>query len=111
MIYYLEMECLSNILHDRIESFNSNPEKSLKLKSTEYNKKWNEGVKCFQTEINKEREVPISFMAVRSKLLALREVDDLRYFFGQCKAYSKTKDKKTGKKNSFGRIFFGALKV
>jgi hypothetical protein len=106
----MEVLSISDILKDRIKSFNENPEKSLRTKSVEYSKKWNEGVKCFQTEINKEREVPISFIAVRQKLVALKEVDDLRWFYYHCKKYGKTKDKQ-GKQNSFGKCFFGALRV
>lgn len=113
-IYYSNMQTLSDILQDRIKAFNENPEKALKLKSIEYNKKWNYAVKCFQVAINEDREKdglePIDFMAVRQKLIALREIDDMRYFFNQCKKYSKTKDK-NGKQNSFSRCFFGSLKV
>lgn len=105
---------ISDILKDRIKSFAESPEKSLERKSVEYQKKWNEGVKCFQTEINKERkkdkmsEVP--FIAVRQKLVALKEVDDLRWFYYHCKKYAKTKDK-LGNWNTFGKCFFGALRV
>jgi len=109
------MQSLTDILSSRLLSYNQNPEKALKEKSTEYQKKWNEGVRCFQEQINIERKQvglpPLPFIAIRSKLVALKEVDDLRYFYGQCQAYAKTRDKKTGKWNSFSRIFFGALKV
>lgn len=103
------MKTLSDILQDRIKAFSENPEKALKLKSVEYNKKWNYAVRCFQEAINKEREKPIPFVAVRMKLLALREIDDLRWFFYHCKKYAKTKDKQ-GNQNTFSKCFFGALK-
>lgn len=108
------MEKISNILKERIKAFNENPQKAFKLKSVEYNKQWNYAVKCFQVAINEDRKKedkePIDFMAVREKLRALREIDDLRWFFYHCKKYAKTKDKQ-GKQNTFSRCFFGSLKV
>lgn len=108
------METIENILKERLKKFKEDPQKSLKLKSSEYNKKWNYGVKCFQVAINDERKKtnldPIDFMAVRQKLIALREIDDLRWFFYHCKKYATTKDKQ-GKQNTFSKCFFGALKV
>jgi hypothetical protein len=110
----MDLISIGDILQKRLKDFEKNPEKSLKKKGTEYQKQWAFGVKCFQVELNKEREKegvePIEFMAVRQKLVALREIDDLRWFFYHCKKYAKTKDK-TGKWNSFGKCFFGALKM
>jgi hypothetical protein len=107
------MKTLSDILQDRINAFNEDPKKALKLKSIEYNKQWNYAVKCFQVRINEDREKedlkPVEFIAVRMRLEALKEIDDMRYFFNQCKQYAKTKDK-TGKPNSFSKIFWGATK-
>jgi hypothetical protein len=104
------MENISNILQERIKAFNENPQKAFKLKSVEYNKQWNYAVKCFQVAINEDRKKedkePVDFMAVREKLRALREIDDLRYFFKVCKIYSKKK-----KGNTFSKCFFGALKT
>ncbi len=109
----MELISISNILKDRLEAFKNNPIKALKDKSTDYQKKWAFGVKCFQTEINRERKQDkmseLSFIAVRQKLVALKEIDDLRWFFYHCKKYAKTKDK-TGKWNSFSKCFFGALR-
>jgi len=103
---------ISSILENRISLYNQNPEKALKEKSTEYQKKWNEGVRCFQEEINKDRKKanlpPLPFIAIRVKLVALKEIDDLRWFFYHCRKYAKTKDK-LGKWNSFSKCFFGAL--
>ena len=105
---------IQDILKDRMENFKKNPQLALKNKSSEYQKKWNEGVKCFQVAINTERLkdglLELSFIAVRQKLVALKEVDDLRWFFYHCKKYAKTKDK-DGRWNSFSKCFFGALKV
>ncbi len=109
----MELLSISSILKDRLEAFSKNPEKAIKEKGTDYQKKWAYGVKCFQVELNKERKkegrADLSFMAVRQKLVALKEIDDLRWFFYHCKKYATTKDK-TGKWNSFGKCFFGALK-
>ena len=108
------MNPLSSILQERIKAFNSDPQKAIKIKSVEYSKKWNEGVRCFQEEINKDRKKvnlpPVSFIAIRQKLVALKEVDDLRWFFYHCRKYGKTKDK-TGQWNSFSKCFWGALRV
>ena len=105
---------ISDILAKRIQDFKSDPEQALKTKSIKYSKQWNYGVKCFQVELNNERKksmLPeLSFIAVRSKLVALKEIDDLRWFFYHCRKYAKTKDKQ-GKWNSFSKCFFGALKT
>lgn len=104
---------IGDILKDRIEAFNKHPEKALKEKSANYQKQWNYGVKCFQIEINKERakdkQAPLPFIAIRQKLVALKEIDDLRWFYYHCIKYSKTKDK-LGKWNTFNKCFFGSLK-
>lgn len=108
------MLSLQDILKDRIESFKQNPKEALKVKSAEYQKSWNNGVKFFQAELNKERKrekLPeLPFIAVRQKLIALKEIDDLRWFYYHCKKYSNTKDKQ-GRKNSFSKCFWGALRI
>lgn len=108
------MQTMASILQAKMEMYHKNPEKFLKNKSTEYNKKWNEGVQFFQIAINKDRKkdgIPeASFISVRNKLLALAEVDDLRWFYYCCQKYAKTKDK-NGKQNTFSRCFYGALRV
>lgn len=109
----MELISISSILKDRIEAFKKDPEKTLKDKGTDHQKKWAYGVKCFQEEINKERKkegrTELSFIAIRQKLVALREIDDLRWFFYHCKKYAKTKDR-DGNWNTFAKCFFGALK-
>lgn len=110
----MELISIQSILKERIEAFEKNPEKALIEKGKDYNKKWAEGVKCFQVAINEERkregQTDVPFIAVRQKLVALKEVDDLRWFFFHCKKYAKTKDK-LGKWNTFNKCFFGALKT
>ena len=106
---------LSQLIKQRIEEFEKNPELSLKVKGTEYQKKWAEGVKYFQDRINqdrkKEKKPEVNFMQVRMKLLALKEIDDLRSFYKTCLDYSYTRDKKTGKRKTFSQCFWGALKI
>lgn len=110
----MDLISIGNILEQKLKNFEKNPEITLRKKGTEYQKNWNFGVKCFQVEINKEREKedlePFEFIVIRQKLVGLREIDDLRWFFYHCKKYAKTKDK-TGKWNTFGKCFFGALKT
>lgn len=108
------MKSLGDILKERIGDYNKVGTEWANNKSKEYIKSWNNGVKFFLVEINKDRKKeglpPVSFMAVRQKLLALREIDDLRWFYYHCKKYAATKDK-TGKKNTFSKCFWGALKI
>lgn len=106
---------LADILKKRIERFEKNPKEYLELKGKLYNKKWNDAVKCFQDRINKDRKKEkrpeIEFLPVRQKLVVLKEIDDLRWFYKQCLEYSYTKDKATGKRNTFSRGFWGATKI
>jgi hypothetical protein len=112
------MQSIGDILKERLESFQKNPELSLKQKSKDYQKKWNEGVEFFRIKINqdrkKDKQLPLPFIAVRQKLVALKEIDDLRWFYLQCVKYSNTYQKLlvNGKpvRNTFSRCFFGALK-
>ncbi len=107
------MHSLEDILKDRLESFKKNPVDSILLQSKQYQKDWSFAVSCFQKRINKDRKVcgqtPLSFIAIRMKLVALKEIDDLRWFYRECLKYSKTKDKQ-GNRNTFSKCFFGSLK-
>ncbi len=113
------MYSIQDILKERIEQFQKNPELALKTKSKEYQKKWSEGVEYFRLMLNKERKKaklpPLAFIVVRQKLVALREIDDLRWFYRECIKYSNTYQKNlvNGKpvRNTFSRCFWGALKV
>lgn len=101
---------IQEVLQNRIKAYENNTlEKQVVLDGKEYQKKWAEAVQFFQKEVNKDRakeKLPtLSFMAVRQKLIALNEIDDLRWFYKQCLIYSKNK-----KSNTFSRCFFGALK-
>ena len=66
-------------------------------------------IQFFVDAINKDRigtEYPqVSFIQVRQKLAAIREIEDLRWFYWHCKKYSYKKG------NSFSKCFFGATKV
>lgn len=110
---------IGNILKDRLEAFQKSPELSLKQKSKDYQKKWNDAVEFFRIKLNKDRakakQHPLPFIAVRQKLVALKEIDDLRWFYLQCVKYSNTYQKERDAKgypvrNTFHRCFFGALK-
>lgn len=69
----------------------------------------------FVDAINKERVgskyPPVKFIMIRQRLAALREIDDLRWFYYNCQKYAKTKNKATGEWNTFSRCFFGATKI
>lgn len=107
------MESIQDILNQKFKFFKENPRESFVKIKTDYNKDWNNGVNSFMIQINKDRKrenlPPISFMAVRQKLVGIKEIDDLRWFYKTCKEYSFTKDK-NGKRNTFSKCFFGALK-
>jgi len=113
------MLSIQDILNERIKQFNENPEQALKTKSKEYNKKWNEAVNFFVERINKdmkkEKRPLFTFIVIRQKLIALREIDDLRWFYRECIKYSNTYQKTllNGKpiRNTFSRCFFGALRI
>lgn len=111
------MISLGDVLNQRLQAYSKDPkgvEEAIKARGKEYNKRWNDGVGFFQKMINKERIKdglkPIGFMPVRMKLVALRELEDLRWFYFHCVKYSKTFDKQ-GNKNSFSKGFWGALDV
>lgn len=101
---------IQEILKQRIEAQKNNTlEQQLILDGKEYQKKWSAAVQFFQTQINTDRqkagEEILPFMAIRSKLAGVREIDDLRWFYKQCLKYSRKKG------NTFSKCFFGALKV
>ena len=110
---------IQDILKARFEEYSKNPVYTLKNKSKEYNKKWNEAVNFFTLRINQDRKKAklkeVNFIQVRMKLMALKEIDDLRWFYRECLKYSNTYQKKliNGKpvRNTFSRCFYGALKI
>lgn len=106
---------LVNLFQQRLEQIQATGAKEyLKVKGKERNKAYNDAVKCFVDRINKDRrkekKEPVLFIAVRMKLGALKEVDDLRTWYKTCLEYSYTKDKVTGKRNTFSKGFFGGTK-
>lgn len=110
------MISIQDILKEKITAYEENPDlvDLFRKKGKEYSKKWNEGVNFFLKEINKERkkenQTELSFISIRQKLIALKEIDDLRWFYYHCKKYANTKDKQ-GRQNTFNKCFFGALKI
>jgi len=111
------MISFGDILKERLQSAQKNPEELAlfyKNQSKEHNKKWAFGVQCFQKRINRDRAKeggkPVTFMAVRNKLLALYEINDLRWAYRECLRYSTTRDD-TGKKNTFAKGFYGMFKI
>lgn len=104
---------IADYLKTRIEEFNKNPELVLKTKGTEYNKEWNNAVECFRKRINKdmkrEGRPEFTFIIIRQKLAGIREINDLRWFYGQCAKYSNTYVKGTKIRNTFSKCFWGAL--
>ena len=108
------MNSIGNILQERLKKYQDNPEAFLKRKSKDYNKEWNEAVNYFVIRINRDRKREggelVSFISVRMKLVALKEIDGLRWLYLVCEKYSKTKDKE-GRDNTFSKCFYGSLKI
>ncbi len=108
---------IQEVLEKRILAYQNNTlEKQFELDGKEYQKKWAEAVQHFKIRINKQRfkekKPELPFMAIRQKLVAVKEVDDLRWFYGECIKYENKRDK-FGRRipdRSFNRCFFGALK-
>jgi hypothetical protein len=104
---------IAYILKEKLDYLKTHPDTALTKFGSDYNKEWARGVNFFLIEINKDRaneKKPLTtFMAVRQKLLALKEISDLRWFYYVCKKYSRTFDKE-GDKNTFSKCFWGALK-
>lgn len=111
------MLSLKDIVLERLQERAKNPEalkQFYKQQSIENNKKRAFAVQCFQQRINKDRKKEgkpeVTFMAVRMKLLALYEINDLRWAYRECVRYSFTKDLK-GKRNTFEKGFWGMFKI
>lgn len=108
---------IQKVLENRIKAYESNTlESHFKLESKEYSKKWAQAVQFFQKKINSDRQkdkMPIlPFIVVRQKLVGVKEIDDLRWFYGECLKYERKRDKfgRPIRENTFSRCFFGALK-
>lgn len=117
--YNTNIISIQDILKARFEEYSKNPEATLKQKGKEYNKKWNEAVNFFVLRINVDRKKAkkpfVTFIQVRMRLVALREIDDLRWFYRECLRYAGTYEKKlvNGKpvRNTFSKCFYGATKI
>lgn len=109
------MQSLADILQQRIEAFKANPELAMKTKGTQYQKDWNFAVKCFQDRLNKDRKKEkkpeVTFMQVKMKLMALKEIDDLRWFYRECLKYAGTYPKGSKVRNTFSKCFWGATRL
>lgn len=107
---------LSNLFQQRLEEIQATGAKEyLSKKGKERNKEYAKAVQCFVDRINKDRnkekKEPVLFIAVRMKLRALKEVDDLRIWYKTCLDYSYTRDPKTLKRKTFSQCFFGGTKI
>lgn len=101
---------IEEIIREKLESIKKNGvEKHLELKGKEYQKKRAAAVQFFQKEINKEQKKggkkEFSFIIISQKLAGIIEIEDLRWFYKKCIIYRNKK-----KLNTFGKIFWGALK-
>ncbi len=105
------MPSIQQILQNRLNASKDNKlESHFENEKSEYRKKWLNGVQYFMLEINKERVKDkrrlVSFMSIYKKVEHIKELDDLRWFYKQCWVYKNKK-----KENSFGKCFYGSLKI
>lgn len=106
------MITMAEALQKRLDASNNNKlAEHIVMERKEYNKKWAYAVDQFKIAINSEREgqsnvLQLPWIAVQQKLIHVKEISDLRWFYAQCVAYSKKK-----KENTFAKCFFGALKI
>ncbi len=103
---------IADLLQSRLEAYKNNSlEEKVARDGKEYQKEWAKGVQFFQMAVNKARErdglQALPFMAIRQKIVGVREISDLRWFYGVCLKYSRKK----GKDYTFSRCFFGALDI
>lgn len=109
---------LGDLLKEKIAAAqNGSFEKFIEEERKTYNKNWAKAVQFFQTRINKQRarenSKPCNFISIRNKLEAIKEIDDLRWFYGECIKYESKRDD-FGRRipgNTFNKCFFGALKI
>lgn len=102
---------IQEVLEQRLKAYKDNTlEVQLKIDSKEYRKKWLYGVQCFVNRVNEDRRKDdmkeVRFMEIYMKVEHIKEIDDLRWFYNQCIAYSRKK-----KENNFSKCFWGSLKL
>lgn len=108
---------ISEILQQRIEQSRTNEtlQRQLELEGKEYHLRWLNGVQCFVNQLNKEQveqgKRNYRFMEIYIKLEHIKEIDDLRWFYKQCLAYKNRIDQFGNHPNTFGKLFWGALKL
>lgn len=104
---------ISDILLERLILAEQNPlllKEFYKNQSKEDKKKYNEAIECFRVRLNKDRRgtkyKDLTFMPVRMKMYALKELDDLKWAWKVCATYATTRDK-LGNRNTFSKAWFG----
>lgn len=109
------MKSLGDIISERLLDNLKYPEELkeyYKEQSKEETKKRNHAIDCFRNRVNKQRQLhgykPLSFLAVKMKMYAFKELDELRWFWKYCEDNGQKFDK-DGKKYTFSRIFFASL--
>lgn len=102
---------IQEVLQKRIEAAEKGTlPQQLVLDRKEYNKKYADAIVFFKDRINKDRkkanQSELPFIAIRAKLAAVRNIEDMRWFYFQCLRYAGKK-----KGNTFSKCFFGSLKL
>lgn len=111
MCYSILMQInIGDLLKTRLEAYSKEGvAETVKREGVDYNKRWSKGVQYFVDRINADRKgtsyPPVKFYVVRSRLVALKEIEDLRWFYFVCNGYAK-KGIKEGK--TFSQCFWGA---
>lgn len=117
---------IGEVLKNRIELYRNNSnEYVMEREGKEYQKRWAKGVQFFQKKINEDRVIEnrtrvkkgippqnlLSFISIRQKVSHIKDIDTLKWFYGQCKRYEENGKKEKKFENTFSRCFFGSLKL
>lgn len=101
---------IGDLLKNRIQA--PNLEEKILRDTKDYQLKFrdavNEFVKVINKELAQEGKPPLPFIAIRMKLIALKEIDDLRVFYKHCRY--KGNGRINGVRYTFKRAFFERTK-
>lgn len=110
------MPDIGDLLKNKIELYKNNSnEYIIEREGKEYQKRWAKGVQFFQKKVNqdllKDKKLPLPFIAIRQKVAHIKDIDDLKWFYGQCLKYEANGIRNKKFENTFSRCFFGSLKL
>lgn len=100
------MKSIGDFLQNRIQT--PDLEKKIVRDTKDYQLKFrdavNEFLKIINKELAQEGKPPLPFMAIRMKLIAVKEIDELRVFYKHCRHKGNGRIKEV--RYTFKRAFF-----